>query len=105
MACLELGHAEMAKLNTSAEQIIITFDEHLQALHIHDNDHKNDSHQIPFSMNMNFESIAKNLKRIGYNGFLTLEADSYLSKFNTDSVFEDIKNLCTSAKRFSKLME
>ena len=39
VACLDIGHAEMKGLGTSAPEMICTLGEHLQALHIHDNDH------------------------------------------------------------------
>ena len=105
VACLDLGHAEMKGLETSAVELIHALDYRLQALHIHDNDRWHDSHQIPFSMDMDFEAIAKALSDIGYSGYLTLEADRYLGAFNEDNVFEGIKNLAESVKRISDMME
>ena len=105
VACLDLGHAEMKGLETSAVELIHALDYRLQALHIHDNDRWHDSHQIPFSMDMDFEAIAKALSDIGYSGYLTLEADRYLGAFNEDNVFEGIKKLFESVKRISDLME
>ena len=76
----------------------------LQALHIHDNDRWHDSHQIPFSMSIDFAPIAAALKEIGYKGWFTLEADHYLKeKFNAENVFEGMKDLHTAAVRFEKL--
>ena len=104
VACLDLGHAEMKGLDTTAEKMILKLNKHLQALHIHDNDLLHDSHQIPFSMNMNFEVIANALKTIDYQGYLTLEAESYLKAYNENNVFEGVKNLAESARRFEKLI-
>ena len=38
VACVDIGHAEMKGLNTSAESMIRTLGSHVAALHIHDND-------------------------------------------------------------------
>ncbi len=105
VACLDIGHAEMLGLNTSATEMIYALGIHLKALHIHDTDLVHDSHQIPFSLNIDFESIAKALKDINYSGDFTLEADRYLDGRSPDDVFEGICNLANSAKRFRELFE
>ena len=64
VACLDIGHAEMRGLDTSAEKMIRTLGDSLQALHLHDNDRWHDSHQIPFSMEIDFEKVVKALKDI-----------------------------------------
>ena len=78
VACLDIGHAEMAGLDTSAVQMIRTLGKNIQCLHIHDNDLHYDNHQIPFSMKIDFYKIIKELKAIGYAGDFTLECDAYL---------------------------
>ena len=105
VACLDLGHAEMKGLDTTAPQMIRSLDKRLQALHIHDNDRWHDSHQIPFSMEMDWVAIAKALKDINYQGYLTLEADQYLNKFNSDNVFEGVCDLAKSARRLEQLIK
>ena len=77
----------------------------LQALHIHDNDKHGDSHQIPFSMKIDFNEIAKALKDINYQGELTLEADRYLEAYNKDNIFEGMKKLAESARRLEELIK
>ena len=88
---------------TTAVEMIKALDYRLQALHIHDNDKLNDSHQIPFSMNIDFEAIARTLKEIGYKGYYTLEADQYLSDYTEDTVFEGIKKLAESVRRLTEI--
>lgn len=105
VACLDLGHAEMKGIGTSAPEMIEALGDKLQALHIHDNDRWHDSHQIPFSMDMDFVKIAKALKKVNYKGYLTLEADRYLSAFNSENLFEGIKNLAESARKLEKLIK
>ena len=105
VACLDIGHAEMAGLDTSAPTMIRALDKRLKALHIHDNDKSGDSHQIPFSMNIDWELVAKALKDINYQGYLTLEADRYLSAYNKDNVFEGICELAKSARRLEQMIK
>lgn len=103
VACLDIGHAEMKGSDTTAVEMIKALDTRLQALHIHDNDKWHDSHQIPFSMNIDFIAILKALKEINYNGYFTLEADRYLSAFDANNVFDGIKNLADSAKKLVEI--
>ena len=107
VACLDVGHAEMMGEEVSAVKMIKALNGKLQALHLHDNDKFHDSHQIPFSMNINFEEIATALKEIGYNGYLTLEADTYLKKnaYTAETVFEGVQNLANSARKIGELMK
>lgn len=105
VACLDIGHAEMAGLDTSAPTMIRALDHRLKALHIHDNDKLGDSHQIPFSMNIDWAPIAKALKDINYQGYLTLEADRYLSAYNEQNVFDGVCQLAKSARRLEQMIK
>ena len=80
VACLDLGHAEMKGLGTSAVEMIYALGNKLSALHIHDNDKIHDSHQIPYSMNIDFAPIVQALHDIGYTGEFTLESDAYIKR-------------------------
>lgn len=104
VACLDLGHAEMRTTGSGAVNMIHALGDSLKALHIHDNDRFSDLHQIPFSMDMNFEEIAKALKDVNYKGELTLEACDYLNNFNSENVFEGVKNLYDSVKKFEDMI-
>lgn len=105
VACLDLGHAEMRGCNTSAVEMIQKLGSRLQALHIHDNDRHYDSHQIPFSMDIDFVKIVQALKQIGYSGYFTLEADQFLSGFHEDTVLDGVRQLAQSAKKLSDIFE
>ena len=105
VACLDIGHAEMKGSDTTAPEMIRALGANLQALHIHDNDKLNDSHQIPFSMNIDFGEIIKALKEIDYKGYFTLEADQYISAYTKENAFEGAKNLCASAKKLADMFE
>ena len=99
--CWDTGHEACF---TNGRRYMPLFGDRLAALHIHDNDKLGDRHQIPFSMNIDFDAVTKALKEIGYNGYLTLEADAYLKAYNEENVFEGIRNLAESAKKIRELM-
>ncbi len=105
VACLDLGHAEMRGLDTSAVEMIEKLGSRLQALHIHDNDLHHDSHQIPFSMQIDFEPIVKALKAIHYDGYFTLEADQFMKAYNRNNAFEGVKLLAESARKLADMYE
>jgi len=105
VACLDIGHAEMKGSDTNAVEMILALGDKLQALHIHDNDQLHDSHQIPFSMNIDFNAIAKALKQIQYQGYFTLEADAFLKDYSIENVQDGVLKLAESAKQFRTIYE
>ena len=105
VACLDIGHAEMRGSGEGAVKMIRDLGARLRALHIHDNDRWHDSHQIPFSMQIDFEAVAKALKEIGYSGYLTLEADSYMKAYTPENALEGVKKLAESARRIDEMMK
>ena len=105
VACLDLGHAEMKGAGSGAAAMIRALGPKLEALHIHDNDRIHDSHQLPFSMKIDFGEIVSALKEIGYGGYFTLEADAYLKKYAKDDVCKGVKKMAESAKRLAAMFE
>ena len=104
VACLDIGHAEMMD-DTNAVELIKALSHRLKSLHIHDNDKWHDSHQIPFTMQIDFPPIVKALKEINYDGYFTLECDSYLKAFNAENVEEGVKNLSDSVKKLADMFD
>lgn len=105
VACLDIGHAEMRGSGSGAVNMIKALGPRIKALHIHDNDRLYDSHQIPFSMNIDFEAVVKALAEIGYDGYFTLETDGYLKGFNADNVFDGVKDLYAAVKKLADMFE
>lgn len=103
VACLDIGHAEMQGAGDGAANMIRALGSRLQALHIHDNDRVNDSHQIPFSMAIDFGPVVQALKDVGYNGWLTLEAGSYVKQFDADHAFDGLCGLAEAAKKLERM--
>lgn len=103
VACLDIGHAEMKGSGSGAVNMICALGSKLQALHIHDNDLRYDSHQIPFSMDIDFEAVVQALKTINYKGWFTLEADTYLSDFTAENVFSGVQNMADASRRLVRM--
>ncbi|MBR6562418.1 MAG: sugar phosphate isomerase/epimerase [Clostridia bacterium] len=105
VACLDVGHAELKGLDTNAVEMIEALGHHLQALHLHDNDRRGDRHRIPFSDSLDFDAITRALKRIGYSGFLTLEAVMHMSSFTAENAHVGVQELADSAKRLAIMVD
>lgn len=101
VACLDLGHGEMRGSGDGAVNMIHALGHHLQALHIHDNDRWHDNHQIPFSMDIDYDPILRALKEINYRGYFTLEAKSFLDDYTRENVFDGVVKLKESARRLA----
>ena len=106
-ACLDIGHAEMKGLDTSARQMILALGDKLEALHIHDNDRWHDSHRIPFSMNIDWNDVVSALKQIDYKGYFTLEADAHIrtTAKTEEEAIREIVNLKNAARRLADMFE
>lgn len=100
VACLDIGHAEMRGLNSSAVDMIYALGDKLCALHIHDNDKHHDSHQIPGSMSIDFAAVSSALKNVGYNGYYTLEAYNFLAGRERQEVLDGLIALRRSLEIF-----
>lgn len=105
VACLDIGHAEMRGLHTSAVEMVHMLGNKLQALHIHDNDKHYDNHQIPFSMNIDFEAVVRALKEIRYDGYFTLEADNYMSQCPGDEIISRLMKLSETVRKLADMYE
>jgi sugar phosphate isomerase/epimerase len=105
VACLDIGHAEMRGLNTSAPQMIFALKDKLQAIHLHDNDCWHDSHMLPYTMSIDFQAIISALKEIGYKGDITLEADRFLPKYPLELYPAAARFMAEVADDFRKKLE
>ena len=105
VACLDIGHAEMQGSGSGAVNMIHALGSKLQALHIHDNDRHHDDHQIPFSMNVNFEAIIRALKEINYSGWFTLECGNYLAGYDSNSVFYGVQDMANAVKKLAQMYD
>ena len=105
VACLDLGHAEMFGLNTSAIEMIKKLGNRIKALHIHDNDLHDDLHLAPFMSKMKFEPIFSELKGAGYNGDVTFEANGFLGKLPKEVFLSGLKYLLSAGQYLRELLQ
>lgn len=105
VACLDIGHAEMRGLHCTAPAHIHALGHRLQALHLHDNDRWHDSHQIPFSMDIDWDAVVTALRDIGYAGDFTLECDSYLRGRTPEQVPEGLRAMHDAVRRLAAMFE
>ncbi len=97
VACLDVGHAEMAGLNTTNVDMINALGDRLQCLHLHDNDKHDDMHGLPYSNKINFDAICKALAENGYSGDITLEACNYPRRFEREYLPMAARQMCDIA--------
>ncbi len=104
-ACVDIGHAEMAGLDTSAEQMIERLGGYMQCMHLQDIDGINDNHQVPFNYSVDFEKVITALKNIGYQGDITLEC-AYTATKHPVELYESLARYMASvADYFRKRLE
>lgn len=80
VACVDIGHAEMFGLETSASKMIESLGKYVKCIHIHDNDCHSDRHGLPFSESIDFDLILDSLARIDYQGDITFECDGFINR-------------------------
>lgn len=71
--CLDVGHANVAGL--SQKETIEMLGKRIKMLHLHDNYGK-DSHQPPFSGNINWFDVFGTLAKVGYEGDFNYEVNA-----------------------------
>lgn len=70
--CLDTGHCTMFGISPG-DAVRLVGKEYLHALHIHDNDGRNDRHWAPFDGVIDWGDFAKALAEIRYEGVISLE--------------------------------
>ena len=105
VACVDVGHAEMQPVGPGAAKLIRALGSHVQALHLHDNDRRHDSHQIPLTMDIDYGPIVQALKDIGYQGEFTLEASNCMQGYAADQVAARLAEMAASARKLAQMFE
>lgn len=87
-ACVDVGHCGLGRCCTAGEMIRALGD-HVQALHVHDNDNTRDTHTVPYLGTMDWEDICSALREINYQGVMNLEVlGSYYKRFTEPALLE-----------------
>ena len=83
--CFDFGHANVGNLDIYKE--IKKVGNRLKVTHIHDNYGK-DTHNFPFNGNIDWKRVITSLRKINYNGELTLEVRYEDNKFDCYKINE-----------------
>lgn len=94
--CYDVGHESCF---TPGEYRLPVYGSRLGALHIHDNDGKNDQHLIPFDGVIDMGLFLKELKETGYTGPMSLELYMTKSDRYTDITPEEFTLKAAQAGR------
>ncbi|MBQ8337676.1 MAG: sugar phosphate isomerase/epimerase [Oscillospiraceae bacterium] len=98
VTCLDVGHCILT--GETPEGMVRGLGDTLKCLHIHDNDGRDDNHDIPYNgfqipmefkgpeKKINWDAFMQALKEAGYTGTLSLEADCFMQKFPSE-LWED----------------
>lgn len=75
VGCLDIGHVPL--VGEDLPRIIrMLGSDRLKALHVHDNNLRDDNHALPYTMQIDFAAVTKALQEIGYQGDMTFEANN-----------------------------
>ena len=84
-ACVDTGHALLT--GTPPEKFLSGMNAAaLGALHLHDNDGKDDLHLLPTRGVIDWNGVLRALKKIGYHGDLTFEIMFFLERFTPEEL-------------------
>ena len=72
--CLDTGHANIYNKGLSVGDHARAQREVLRALHVHDNDGKQDQHRIPYDGYVNWADFGAAIREIGFDGPFTFES-------------------------------
>ena len=76
VACLDVGHAGL--VGEAPDRMVAALGSRIGAVHLHDNDFLSDAHTLPYLGQINYPSLIRALRRVGYSGDVTLEANLFL---------------------------
>ena len=102
---VDVGHCGLA--GEKAEDFIRNVGgERIGALHVHDNNFKDDQHTVPFARNINWQEVTKALADINYSGEFTFEADNFFySNMPQEFAFEGLKFLEKVGRQLISMIE
>ena len=103
VACIDIGHCGLVGEN-AAEMIKQVGGDRLRSIHVHDNDHKNDLHTIPFTQKIDFSAVMQSLKDINYQGELTMEADHFYNGFPKEMYKDCLQLLSRTARVLAEMI-
>lgn len=105
VANLDIGHAELKGLGTSAPEMIRALGGYFQAIHLHDVNFYEDSHTLPFVEKIDFSAVIEAMKEVRYAGDITLEAIRFAEKMPKELMPAAAKFMAEVAAYFKKRLD
>lgn len=98
VACLDTGHANYLKMDSG--EAVLMLGDRLKCLHIHDNNGQSDSHCMPYTQSINWQSFIDALKKINYKGYVNFEVQHFRGPEDMRRDYDEL--LVKIAKHFAK---
>lgn len=89
---VDIGHAS---IGGDAAEFFHGIGSRVTGLHVHDNDTKHDSHNMPFNRGLNWQKICDALRDINYKGDFTFEAGFYVRQFPKELALDAYKMMAS----------
>lgn len=105
VANLDIGHAELRAMNTSAPEMIRALGGYFQSIHLHDVNFYEDSHTLPFVEKIDFSAVIEAMKEVRYAGDITLEAIRFAEKMPKELMPAAAKFMAEVAAYFKKRLD
>ena len=104
--CLDLGHCGLVG-EEAPDAIRVLGSRRIGALHVHDNNYKEDTHTLPYTYgcSMNWEEITKALGEIDYQGDFTFEADNFIERYEGEALLSAHKHMAEVGRTLMKKID
>ncbi|MBR4858154.1 MAG: sugar phosphate isomerase/epimerase [Clostridia bacterium] len=89
VACIDTGHCALA--GREPQDCIRVLGKRLGALHVHDNDYRDDMHTLPGLSEMNWDEITKALADVDYKGDFNFETQHFFDSLNYEETETGLK--------------
>ena len=104
VACLDLGHCGLLGHEVT-DSIRALGADRLAALHVHDNNFREDNHTAPFCGKMEWMPILETLAQIGYRGDFTFECYNFFRGLPAEFLPDAAQYLCRLGRRMANEIE
>ena len=101
--CLDVGHAML--LGRDIYTVIAELGSRIEALHIHDNNAREDQHLFPYMGIVDWDRFVKGLKEIGYRAPLSFETFNALNAYPPAVHPEALRLLAAIGRDFARRIE
>lgn len=99
-ACVDTGHAFV--MGQDPAQMIRTLGSRVRALHVADNNGRQDQHYAPGQGKIDWNDVMGALKEVGYQGSFSFEADGFALAFGKEGSADALEFLCRLGRRMTR---